>query len=304
MIKIKVTCNWSSSEEIMKRLITQFKTSEYDLNGVEFVFNDDYDLRIVFGYITDKIIDSKPTFVFPQEPMWSGSHQKSFEGINNLKVFGFEKSNYNPMSIVIETVSHMFYGGRGPWEEGYDFWNYDNLINYNFTKTKDFCSFVSKNGINDESHPFGCLYGDRVNLINNIHDKVLYMDFYGWGNSGNLKPFALKKGETIKDYKFCLTIENSSENYYISEKFYDCILTNTIPIYYGCKNIRDFWPENGYILLDNISDTDYVINLIENINNNSEEIYNKMLPEIIKMKKRYFDEFNPLKKIKKEIYEL
>jgi hypothetical protein len=302
--KIKVSCNWSSSEEVTKRLLTQFKTSDKDIENFEFVHGDDYDLHVVFGYINDKIIDDKPTFVFPQEPTWTGGHQKGFIGINNIKVFGFSNHHYHPMDIVVETVAHMFYGGRGPWEEGFDFWNYDNLTTNEFNKSKGFCSFISNRGKEDTSHPLGCTYGDRVSLVTNIHKKTPYIDFYGWGDSDNFKPFARKKGESIKDYKFCLTIENSSEKYYISEKFYDCILTNTIPIYHGCTNIKEYWNENGYFLLDNITDHQYVIDKLNWINENRDELYKQMLPELLKMKKRYFEEFNLLKKIRKEYYEL
>jgi hypothetical protein len=302
--KIKISCNWSSSEEVTKRLITQFKTTDKDIEGFEFVHGDDYDLHVVFGYINDKIIDGKPTFVFPQEPTWTGGHQKGFSGINNIKVFGFSKHHYHPISVVIETVAHMFYGGRGPWEEGFDFWNYDNLISSDFNKTKDFCSFISNRGKDDLTHPLGCTYGERVSLVNNIHKDVPFVDFYGWGNNDNFKPFAHRKGDAIKDYKFCLTVENSHEKYYISEKFYDCILTNTIPIYYGCSNIKDYWTENGYFLLDNITDHQYVTDKLKWIYENQDELYNQMLPEVLKMKKRYFEEFNLLKKIRKEYYEL
>lgn len=300
MFKIKVSCNWANSEEITKRLTTQFVTSESDVINIKFVHDDDHDLHVVFGYINDRVIEGKPLFIFPQEPTWTGGHQKTFGGINNIKVFGFDKQNYSPSEVVTETIAHMFYGGRGSQEEGYDFWNYGFLTKNEFIKTKDFCSFVSNRGINENSHPLGCLYGERVNLIENIHNKVLYMDFYGWGNELNLKPFALKKSEAIKDYKFCLTIENSHENYYISEKFYDCILTNTIPIYFGCKNIKEYWPENGYFLLDNITDHDYIIEKLNWIYMHKDELYNEMLPELMKIKERYFNEFNIIKKIKKE----
>ena len=299
--KIKVSSNWCSSEEITKRLLTQFKTTDNDVKGFEFVHGDDYDLHVVFGYINDKIVDTKPTFVFPQEPTWTGGHQKTFNGINNIKVFGFEKHHYNPINIVVETIAHMFYGGRGSWEEGFDFWNYDNLTTNKFIKSKNFCSFISNRGEDEINHPNGCIYGERINLVNNIHEKLPFIDFYGWGNNGNLMPFANKKGETIKNYKFCLTIENSNEKNYISEKFYDCILTNTIPIYYGCSNIKDYWNENGYFLLENIDNYQYVIDKLKWINENKEDLYNDMLPELLKMKKRYFNEFNLLKKIRKEL---
>jgi hypothetical protein len=199
----------------------------------------------------------------------------------------------------------MFYGSTGPWQEGWDFWNYNNIINSKFEKTKGICSFISNRGVDDLSHPEGCLYGERLNLVKSISNDVPFVDFYGWGdgNGSNLKPFTLRKGDTIKDYKFCLTVENSSEKFYISEKFYDCILTNTIPIYFGCSNIKDYWPENNFILLDNITDHQYVTDKLQWINENCDELYDKMLPNILKMKDRYFEEFNLLKKIKKEIYE-
>jgi hypothetical protein len=305
MIKIKASCNWCSSEEVTKRLLTQFKTSDNDVEGFEFVYGDDYDLHVVFGYINDKIVDGKPTFVFPQEPTWTGGHQKTFNGINNIKVFGFEKHHYSPINVVVETVAHMFYGSTGPWQEGWDFWNYDNITNSKFEKTKGICSFISNRGLNDVSHPEGCLYGDRVNLVKSISDSVPYVDFYGWGEGSgtNLKPFMLRKGDTIKDYKFCLIVENSNEKRYISEKFYDCILTNTIPIYFGCSNVKEYWSENDFILLDNITDHQYVTDKLQWINDNCDELYDKMLPNLLKMKDRYFKEFNLLKKIRKEIYE-
>ena len=300
MLNIKTTCNWSSSQEVIQRLVTQFKLSDSHIKDIAFVADGDYDINLVFGYITESL-NNKPTLLFPQEPSWSGSHPKMFNGINNIKVFGFDRFNYSPQDVAIETVAHMFYGGRGPWEEGFDFWNYNNLINSHFPKTKDFCSFVSNRGLGEQSYPEHCLYGDRVALVQNLSHKLPFVDFYGWGEIDNLKPFARTKYDAIKDYKFCLTIENSRENYYISEKFYDCILTNTIPIYYGCKNIKDYWPESCYFILDSITDHNYVLETLTWIYNNRDKLYKQLLPSIIKMKTKYFNDFNLITKILKEI---
>jgi hypothetical protein len=301
MYKIKTTCNWSSSQEVIQRLVTQFKLSDFHTKNIEFVTDGDYDINLVFGYITESL-NNKPTLLFPQEPYWSGSHQKTFENIKNIKVFGFDKNYYNPKDIVEETVAHMFYGGRGPWEEGFDNWNYDNLISNPFHKTKNFCSFVSNRGLGETDFPKYCLYKDRLNLVQNLSSKLPFIDFYGWGESKNLLPFAKQKYSTIKDYKFCLTIENSREKNYISEKFYDCILTNTIPIYYGCSNIKDYWPENSYFLLESITDYDYLLATLNYINKNCDTLYKQMLPDILKMKIKYFNDFNLITKIINSIY--
>jgi hypothetical protein len=303
-MRVKVTCNWSSNEEIKTRLIQQFGNTE-SLSDIEIISEgQDYDLLVAFGYVTEPSVNNKPLFVFPQEPTWSGGHQRHFNDFSDVKIFGFDKNNYSPIESVTETIAHMFYGGRGPWEEGDEFWNYNNLTNLKVEKPKGICSFISNRGLNDESFPISCLYKERTDFVSLNYNKLPFIDFYGWGNHENLKPHVGKKWDSLKDYKFCLSIENSNEKNYISEKFYDCILSNTIPIYYGCNNIKDYWPENGYIHLDNITDYDYIINKLNWVNDNIDELYKQMLPELLKIKTRYFNEFNIIKKIKQEYNEL
>ena len=74
-------------------------------------------------------------------------------------------------------------------------------------------------------------------------------------------------------------------------------------LFRSCKNIKEYWPENGYILLDNITDYEYIENKLLYIKNNLDSLYESMLPELLKMKDRYFKEFNTIKKIKEIIYE-
>jgi hypothetical protein len=302
MLKVKVTCGWTDNQELKKRIIGQFGDT-LTMSDLEIVSEgNEYDLMVAFNYVTEQPIDNRPIFLFPQEPTWSGAHQKNFESMSNIKIFGFDKKNYNPQENVIETLAHMFYGGRGPWEEGYDFWTFNNLTNLEIHKNKNICSFISNRGIDDKEFPLNCLYKERVELVLKCSEYLPFIDFYGWGDTKNLKPHSPNKGLTIKNYKFCLTIENSYEKNYLSEKFYDCILTDTIPIYYGCSNILDYWDNKGFILLESITDYDYLIKKLLWINENIDTLYEEMLPELLNMKKKYFNNFNLLKKIKKEYY--
>jgi hypothetical protein len=52
------------------------------------------------------------------------------------------------------------------------------------------------------------------------------------------------------DFQFSIAIENSSQKYYFSEKLIDCLLTKTIPIYYGCTNIPEYFDTRGWIILE------------------------------------------------------
>ena len=53
----------------------------------------------------------------------------------------------------------------------------------------------------------------------------------------------------FEDYQYSIIIENTREKNYFSEKLMDCLITKTIPIYYGCENIRDYFDITGWIIL-------------------------------------------------------
>ena len=197
-MKIKFCAGWDTSEEITKRLITQFKTPNIDLSDIEFVYDDSYDVIVFNNYVTEEPKKGSRACVFFHEPSWSGSHQKDYKNYKDFTVFGHYKELYNSDKI-IEIPSHLFYGGRGPWCEGWDFWSYDNIINSKFEKTKNISSVVSNLGFGVDNHPQGCLYNERCNLISKLIDEIPFVDFYGWGqNETNLKGSIARKKDTTK----------------------------------------------------------------------------------------------------------
>ena len=105
----------------------------------------------------------------------------------------------------------------------------------------------------------------RLNFIKNSQDKI---DLYGRG----IKEIKSKL-DVMHDYAFCLAIENntSQDDYYFTEKFLECIVTGTIPIYYGCPNISKFFDTRGILTFNTQKELD---NILDNLN---EEKYNLML---------------------------
>ena len=281
--KIKISANYDSSENLTNRLINQFKTTEIDLSNIEFVYNDSYDIIIFFNHATEVVPPNKKGYIFPHEPSWSGTHQKNIP--NNITIFGFKEDLYNQNCAT--SISHTFYGGRGPWIDPIEFWCYNNLINFKSDKTKNISSSVT-----DLKENIGgtCLYPQRYS-INQLVSTMGFIDCYG---GGNCSP---KRQDSLIDYKFNLAIENEFQDNWVTEKFYDSILTETIPIYYGCKNIKEIYPEDGYILINDINNLSEIEELLKHINNNSDEIYNQKIKGLKEIKKRYFKEFNLLKKI-------
>lgn len=285
--RIRVEGHWDKPENILKRLLLQFKTPQIDLSDIIFVFDNSFDYCVCFNHINVPILPNKKYYVFPHEPIWAGSHQKKFT--ENSTVFGFEQKYYT--GNCIETVSHTFYGGRGPWVDSLDIWNYDNLSNKIFNKSKNISSCIT-----EINYDYG-LYKKRFNLLKNIL-PLNFIDFYGC--SGQNLPNTLSsqyKIDSTENYKFTICVENDFQNNWLTERFYDAILTDCIPIYYGCKNLKEIYPEDGYILLENIEDLNSIKNLLIQINKNADSIYQQKIENSRKIKERYLSEFNLLKKI-------
>ena len=277
MVKVRIACPWDTSENITNRLLCQFETPEISLTDIKFVYDDSYDVAICFNNICLKTDSSKQYYIFPNEPFWNGSHQKEYNE-PNCTVFGFCKDGYIGNNIV--TPAHLFYGGVGPWRDFLDIWCYDYLTTTSFNKTKDISCTIT-----DISREVG-LYPKRIN-VRSIVDNLPFIE----------TGVSIHKIDYVEDYKFTLTVENDYCHNWVTEKFFDAILTDCIPIYYGCSNIKDLFPEDGYILLDNIDDMEYVQDTLIDIHNNIDEIYNQKITGARKIKERYFKDYNLLKKI-------
>jgi len=293
MVKIRVSGPWDKPENILNRLLQQFTTEDIDFSNVTFVTDDSYDIAVFFNYIDLEVPEDKKIFVFPHEPLWNGQHQKNYSLFKNIKVFGFNKESYTPPESCTPTIAHTFYGGRGPWVDKLEDWNYKNLININPKKSKTISSILTNNiNAQEFSNKFS-LYKCRYNLAKYLISNASFIDYYGgWG----LKTSEYKKS-TVENYMFNISIENEFSPNWISEKFYDPILYNTIPIYYGCPNIKEYYPEKGYILLEDPFDTQRTLKQIKNIQSNAKDIYKEMLPNLLKIKQKYFNQYNLLKKI-------
>lgn len=99
------------------------------------------------------------------------------------------------------------------------------------------------------------------------------------------------KAEALLSYQFCICIENSSINNYWTEKITDPLLAYCVPIYYGCKNIDEYFNKNSVIKID-INNVDSSLNIIENILLNSDKIYSEKLQQLKKERNKILNEYN------------
>ena len=82
----------------------------------------------------------------------------------------------------------------------------------------------------------------RLQFVDKFRDKL---DFYGRG----FNEISCKE-EGLKDYMFSVGIENAVYDTYFTEKLTDCFACGTIPIFYGCKGVTEYFNEDGIIFLD------------------------------------------------------
>lgn len=62
-------------------------------------------------------------------------------------------------------------------------------------------------------------------------------------------PSQSSKIDLFRTFQFSIVFENSSQINYFTEKLIDCLVTKTIPVYWGCPNIHEYFDTTGWILL-------------------------------------------------------
>lgn len=83
-----------------------------------------------------------------------------------------------------------------------------------------------------------------------------------------------------KKTKFVITMENSREEHYVTEKIINGFRAGTIPIYWGSPHVTKYFNPKRFLALDHVSD-DAIIQLIDKIVNMSDEDYLSIINEPI-----------------------
>lgn len=142
-------------------------------------------------------------------------------------------------------------------------WLKPNQYKKEYSKTFQ-VSHVRGNLLKTYGHSLRFEYHDRS-------QKELKIPFQSWETAGireQIETCAEAKCELFGSAQFGVAIENTSYRGYFTEKIMELFLLKTIPIYWGCSNIGDFFNIDGIITINNIDDAIY------KINNLNEDYYN------------------------------
>jgi hypothetical protein len=96
------------------------------------------------------------------------------------------------------------------------------------------------------------------NLRSEVREKInKNVDSFGRGHN----PLDYKL-DGLKDYMFSIVIENSKFDYYFTEKIMDCFTTGTIPIYWGCPSIGNFFEKESILSFETYEELEKILSEI------------------------------------------
>lgn len=85
------------------------------------------------------------------------------------------------------------------------------------------------------------------------------------------------KDEALLPYMFSITVENSIQPGYWTEKIVDCFATKTIPIFWGDSSVNDYFNKDGIIYFNTLEELDTIIEVIKT---NGDSIYKSKIEAI------------------------
>jgi hypothetical protein len=132
-------------------------------------------------------------------------------------------------------------------------------------------SHVRGNLLKTHGHTLRFEYHDRS------HELII--PHKSWEVAGireKIETCAAAKCELFGNAQYGVCIENTSHRGYFTEKIMEMFLFKTIPIYWGCSNITDFFKSEGVITFTSTDDAIYKLNnLDESYYNNRLDIINE-----------------------------
>ncbi len=230
---------------------TDFQVSQYikwvrgiKPNEDELVFITDDSMPNSINIIADKIgLLMEPRAINPSIYIWIKENPHHFK-----RIFTYSKE------LLSVSDNIFFYPHCGCWIKPED-----QLV---YEKNK-LVSIVASNKTQTIGHKF------RHEAISIARNNSINLNVFGRG----YKPIEYKL-EALKDFAYSIVIENSQEDYYFTEKLIDSFVTGTIPIYWGCPSIGDFFNTDGMII---VKDSETLLTELKEL---SLEKYNSKLQAI------------------------
>lgn len=123
----------------------------------------------------------------------------------------------------------------------------------------------------------------RAKFVNFLEEQN-----FTYSRFGNGYNYVADKKDALLPFKYSIAMENSAFPYYFTEKIGDCFACLTMPIYWGCPNIFEFFPAESMIIIDENDFPGSLERIEEAVRNDH---YTKYFDAIVYAKEKLVDEY-------------
>ncbi len=258
-MKIKFLCSFCSDSQCLANYMNVYGIKTRLYKNMEFVNDNSFTHIVIIGDINNRIIN------------FLNNCNVKKENIIGFSFEPYEFSNTLTTNKIAEyRISKAEKFNMDNFKNGYTFqwhsWKQKLISNTYFKPFKMSIILSSKKIVHGHKY--------RHLLVNKILSTNLDIHIYGKGSiehgSDNRIKGEFISEEPYNDYMYSIAIENTPDTEaYISEKFTNCIVANTIPIYYGADKVNNIFGNNCCYKLCGDLNKDF--ELITNIYNNCEK---------------------------------
>ena len=233
MKKVKFFASYCSEDQIYNNIISSWGMGSSSYKDILITKDDDYEYAVILNRkIPDKELPKENIIGFSHEPRLTLGIDNSFVEFVKNNVSEYHISNTQGLS--------------DSFKEGFSFvcpFDYGKPILENRTHKMSMILSLSN---------FMPGHSMRHNLLKRILDTDMDIHFYANGLNRIYKDPRVKEfdwdifGIPYENYEYQIVIENIIDNYWSTEKLTNCVIKETIPVYYGSKKASLlFYPEGS-----------------------------------------------------------
>ena len=244
--QFKLHSNMSAYEKINFVDKTNYKvfvscnepTSSSSREEVNHVINNYFQYDLILTTDDEVLKNTSNSVFFPYGTTWLNKSKHHPDAIGEFAQDIINQTSNKTFNVSFVTTNRRFKEG---YELRHKIWNNKNLINIPtifYSSTRD---ITTTGGYSQTLHNGLLPNDDKINLFKS---------------------------------QYSIAIESTKEKSYFSEKLIDCLLTKTVPIYWGAPDIGEFFDIRGFITFDSFDE------FLIKVNSINETTYESMKPYI------------------------
>jgi hypothetical protein len=278
--KIKICTYQLGFNRHYTRFFTSSALNSFNFNLVE--CPDQADIVVFINTIDTSVLKpNQKAILFFHEPLsYSHLYQSSIDW-NKFKKENFRIISHLPSAdYFLKDCVDITYYRSIPYVHFHHMASFPELLSliHRNNRDKSICTITS--GFNDIPG-----YRTRQKFIEAFSKINPSFDLYGRFSKtaagiSSYRGLCNIKWEMLSYYKYSLVIENSDDDYYISEKIFDALCCGTMPVYFGNKKIFEILPEKWFYYLPSLDESE-ITDLNEFIKTDAYKIISENQIEII-----------------------